>query len=280
MSFDDYLDLLDRLVADGTITFAEAEILAASFDEFGEIDEVIKPEDMPGWTDNLDPIVLAILAATLFLILRRNTDRASAGTTLQALSYQQRTALFGAVQDSYQQESAALARDLANGVLTPAQWQEAMNTSILSHFRSAAYAAYGTVNLTPAQEAAFQQAVRVQQAYLTRFADQYVLSQVRGTPWSEQYIANRAAMYSGAMRGFAFRGAEVNAGFEDGWVHYYVAVDDENTCNPCIDAMQQGPYLAGQGPYPGEVCLGRSRCRCSRYPVYDPAAYAVLTRNL
>lgn len=278
MTFDDYLDLLDRLVADGILTFAEAEILAASFDEFDEIDDVIKPEDMPGWTDTLDPIVMAILAATLFSILRRNVSRNSTAQTMTVLSYQQRTTLFGTIQDSYQQESASLARDLANGVLSPEQWQEAMNTSILSHFRSAAYAAYGTVNLTPAQEASFQQAVRVQQAYLTRFADQYVLAQVRGTPWSEAYIANRAAMYSGAMRAFAFRGAESSAGFEDGWVHYYIAVDDENTCDPCIQAMQQGPYLPGAGPYPGEVCEGRHRCRCNRYPVYDPDAYAILIR--
>lgn len=278
MTFDEYLDLLDRLIADGTITFAEAEVLALQYDEFDDIDAILAPEDMESWSERLDLVVLAIIMAALFSLLRRSTGRNNASSTLAALSYQQRTAMFGTVQDSFQQETAALARDLANGVLTPAQWQSAMNSSILSHFRSVAYAAYGTTGLSPAQEAAFQNAVRVQQAYLTRFADQYILSQVRGQPWSAQYIANRAAMYSGAMRAFAFRAVESRSDFTAGWVFYYVAVDDDNTCSPCIEAMQQGPYLSGEGPVPGEVCLGRSRCRCNRYPVFDPDAYQTLIR--
>lgn len=278
MSFDEYLDWLDRLVEDGTLTLAEAEILALQYDEFEDIDSILAPEDMESWSDRLDPVVLGILMAVLFVLLRRSTGRSNASQTLAALSYQQRTSAFGVIQDSYQQEAAALARDLANGVVTPSQWQSSMNSALLSHFRSMSYAAYGTTTLNPAQEAAFQNAVRVQQAYLTRFADQYILSQVRGAPWSQQYIANRAAMYSGAIRAFGFRGAEASSNFDNGWVHYYVAVDDENTCDPCIDAMRAGPYLAGEGPMPGEICEGRSRCRCNRYPVYDPDAYDRLVR--
>lgn len=273
MSFDDYLNLLDRLIEDGAITLAEAEVLALQYDEFDNIEPVLAPEDIQPWTENLNPIALAIIASTLFIILRKHTSRASAGSTVASLSYQRRTALFGSIQDSFKLESGKLARDLANGVLTPAQWQTAMNTSILSHFRSAAYAAYGTVSLTPAQEAAFLQAVRVQQAYLTRFADQYVLSQVRGAPWTEAYITNRAAMYGGAVRAFSTMALETGWGYGAGWVIQYSAQDDNRTCSECISAMQQGPYLPGRGPMPGDICLGKHYCRCTRYPVYDLSEY-------
>jgi hypothetical protein len=276
MTFDEFLDLLDRLVADGELTLAEAEILALQYDDL-DLDEVLAPEQLRGWGDDLDPITWAIIAATLFSILKKVTGRANVTQTVAALSYGQKNAVFGAVQQSWQQSTAALSADLANGVLTPAQWQIQMNESLLSHFRSAAYLGYGTTTLTPAQQAAFDAAVRVQQAYLSRFADNYQLSVLRGTPWSVQYIANRANMYSGAMRAFAFRSVEGTTGPGSGWVYLYIAVDDERTCSPCIEAMRNGPYLAGEGPYPGEVCEGRHRCRCQRTPIYDPDAYGRLT---
>ena len=278
MTFDEFLLLLERLVEDGTLTFAEAEELALQYDEYEDLESVLAPEQIPGWTEDLDPITLAIIATTLFIVLRRITNQRNVPTAIQSLSQAQRRSMFGVVQDSFQLEVSSLGRDLANGVLTPSQWQTRFNTSLLSHFRSAAYVAYGTTNLTPEQEEAFQNAVRLQQAYATRFADQYALSVVRGNPWTPEYIVNRSMMYSGPMRAFAFQQWEITAQAGDGWVYMYIAVDDSNTCSPCIQAAAQGPYLAGQGPFPGDICLGKHRCRCSRVAVYDPEIFERLNR--
>ena len=277
MTFDEYLDLLDRLVEDSTLTLSEAEILAEQYDDFDNVEQVLPPESVEVWNENLDSAVTVMLMAFLFSLLRKNTGRENLSGTLSGLRYAQRTALFGTIQESYQQEATRLARDLANGVLSPLEWQSSMNQALLSHFRSVAYSGYRTTALSSAQEVAFQQAVRVQQAYLTRFADQYVLSQIRGTPWTEQYLVNRSAMYAGAMRAFGFRTSESSEELGTGWVIQYFAVDDNRTCSECISAMQRGPYLPGAGPMPGEVCLGKHYCRCNRYPVFDQDAYSRLT---
>jgi hypothetical protein len=276
MTFEQFIDLLDRLVSDGVITLAEAEQLLSRYSEFADFEGPLVPEEIPTGGADIDFVTLAILAATLYAVLRRIVPRDAVNTVLPQLTYAQRTAMFGAVQDSFQQESAALAQQLSRGAITVTEWHTAMNESLLSHYRSVAYAGYGTLNLSTAQQAAFDRAVLLQQAYLSRFADNYALSIMRGEPWSQEYIASRAAMYSGAMRGFAYQAAEADSGFDEGWVFLYIAVDDDRTCNPCIDAMSGSPYLGGQGPYPGEVCDGRSRCRCRREPIYDPQAYDVL----
>ncbi len=62
-----------------------------------------------------------------------------------------------------------------------------------------------------------------------------------------------------------------------GWVVDYISRDDVRTCTNCLEAQRQGPYLPGQGPMPGAVCLGRHRCRCRREYRYDPVMYARLT---
>ena len=55
---------------------------------------------------------------------------------------------------------------------------------------------------------------------------------------------------------------------------HYVARGDQNTCGPCNHAT--GYYLVGTGPMPGQVCLGRDACRCTRELVYDLERYRAL----
>jgi len=42
----------------------------------------------------------------------------------------------------------------------------------------------------------------------------------------------------------------------------YVAVNDEDTCDPCAEAAAGSPYPASECPLPGEICEGRDKCRC------------------
>lgn len=105
--------------------------------------------------------------------------------------------------------------------------------------------------------------------------------QVKATPIkdrSEAAIGARLSLYSGAGRAEWFRGDEEGA--TDGDVVDYVSLDDAGTCTPCLLAEEQGPYPPGTGPYPGEVCLGRGRCRCKRVVRRDPAAARRLGASL
>ncbi len=42
----------------------------------------------------------------------------------------------------------------------------------------------------------------------------------------------------------------------------YIAVGDADTCGPCAEAAEGGPYPASEAPLPGEVCDGGDACRC------------------
>jgi hypothetical protein len=91
---------------------------------------------------------------------------------------------------------------------------------------------------------------------------------------SARAIGARSELYSGSARALWFKADEV--GQAVGVVIYYEAVDDAGTCEPCLDAEKASPYLPGLGPFPGEVCKGRGRCRCLRIPRDAPKEFARL----
>lgn len=96
---------------------------------------------------------------------------------------------------------------------------------------------------------------------------------------SPEKRANRSTLYSGNIRGVLFRFIEMlnqikYGAINPGWVAHYRPKGDKNTCKPCSAAA--GYYLLGHGPFPGQVCKGRSRCRCVRVVVYDPARLKLL----
>lgn len=92
---------------------------------------------------------------------------------------------------------------------------------------------------------------------------------------SPEKRAERAKLYTGNARGALFRIMEGLSTVMEGWVSHYVAKGDKNTCQACMRA--QGWYLPTRGPFPGQVCRGRARCRCIRTLVFDPARYKLLT---
>lgn len=278
MTYDEFLDLLQRLVDDGEITGAEAEELLSRYDEFADIGLALPPESMLPDEDGMAALIIALLIFVLYNTLQRQVARDNIGAVLTRLSYAQRVASFGHVQDLFQAEVSTLAQRLASGAINVSQWQRQFSQAIAVHYRTAAQLAFGSTALSNTAEQALRLEILRQQAFLSRFADHYSLSVMRGEPFSEGYLANRSRMYAGGMRAVSYRIIEMTYADTDGWVVYYIAVDDERTCSECMDAMVQGPYLMGNGPHPGEVCLGRDRCRCRREPIYDPQAYQSLVR--
>lgn len=279
MSRDALLALLFRLMDDGAITEAQAEALLEQHDA-GEnpFPAVLAPEELDRGID--DRIVLAALLFLALSLGRRAADTApGAPAAARALGRAGQIALANRLQDAYGQEARRLAEAMIDGRITLPQWQRGMADAIRRHLIAQSAAGRGIVGQA---ELVRLQGLAVEElAYLSRFSDGIALAQAQGRPWSLAQIQHRAVSYAGTGRGEFWRGLEA-AEIEDdpeggvGWVVDYNALDDGVTCGPCLDADAAGPYLMGDGPFPGQVCLGRENCRCTRTARFDPDAYAAL----
>jgi hypothetical protein len=163
-----------------------------------------------------------------------------------------------ALQTQYEARVAALGRSVADGRISVAQWQNAMNTATTQHLIRQQALGAGTTRIDAETFARLDAEVRRQQAFISRFADHFTGRAATDEPLSAAAVSSRAKQYSGAGRALGARAQEADSG--ERW--QYIAVDDAGTCEPCLGA--EGIYDSGQGPYPGEICLGRGNCRCRR----------------
>lgn len=276
---DQLLQLLERLLADGDITEAQAESIYRYWQA--------KPPDELA---RVLPLALAVGVGPLsdqerdeyasLLLTYAAADRAQ--------SRRARITAANRVQEVHAELSAQLARDFEARRIPLTEWQSRQR--MLNASALAALSTLGSPRGTAALQRRIAEIERQQAAYLQRFADQLSAGRLAAAvedddrrsvlalwaAWGAAYLARRAASYSGVGRGVFFEalegsGAEVGPG----WVIRYEARDDDRTCSRCADA--QGYYLPGDGPMPGEICYGGGWCRCERIAVYDPAMYAQLT---
>jgi len=278
-------DLLARLVADGDITEKQAADIIAYW------------RDRPA----------AELAALLPLPLAEGVGARRASSDDDQLVFfliavagvgpnaraAQRRAGADRVQDAHAALSESLANELTAGRLPVARWQAAQRA--LNAHTLSVMAATGSPRMTADLQQRIAATEQEQAAYLQRFADQLAARKLaEALPEDDDqregllralvamgaaYIARRAASYSGAARGVFFRALESGdvgpmGGGRSGWVIAYRVNHDESLCSACLDA--EGYYLPGDGPMPGEVCLGGGQCRCWREDVYDPVLWAQL----
>lgn len=118
--------------------------------------------------------------------------------------------------------------------------------------------------LTLKEIARIEKIINAEEKKLQRFMDKVSIRRVQRNPMSVDAIASRLEMYSGVGRAEYYKASEL-VDSDDDTVELYSAKDDNNTCTPCLE--NHGKYfLPGQGPFPGEVCKGRGRCRCRRIP--------------
>jgi len=178
---------------------------------------------------------------------------------------QLRVAARDALQDNFDQVIDRVA-PIALQSLTA--WHLQMKEIIEGYLLAQATVAKGRP-LLPTEILALQPIINVQLAFLQTFLFDLLLRQI-----TIEYVAARSKLYSGAGRALWYRINEEHGG--NGWVIDYVAVDDRGPCLPCGIAELGGPYKMGDGPYPGEVCLGRGRCRCDRVWRFDQRAWAQL----
>lgn len=284
MNRDEFVDLLARLVGDGLLDEEDALDLLREFDA-GTLSDVwqlpLPPQEAIRRHDDL--VVVAALA--LLLSLRRDRAQvvpASVGapipvTVTVPFTLTATVSTANTVQGAFEARVRALASQWTGNQITLAQWQTAMATEIEQHLVQQMAAGSRSQALSARQLQRLDDIMREQTAYLSRFADEIAGRQGAGQALSEAQIAIRSESYAGAGRGQFFREAE-EADLEQGnlgagYVVDYISRDDGSTCLNCLDAQRAGPYLPGEGPMPGEVCLGRSRCRCRREARLDMQAY-------
>ena len=233
------IDLLSRLVADGQLDEETAGLLLAQYDG-GRLDAAfvaglpLSPgEAVRGVDGERTATALALLLLLLFggkppaLPLSGRIPGVAVGSLTFAHAG---TATL--IQRLYGLTARQLAGELAAGALTVRQWQAALGGLLEETLTQQMMLAHGTGALTPAQLQRLDSALRVQQAYLSRFADDVQLRQMAGAPMSEAQLGMRSELYGGASRGLFFEEAELEALAlaGDGYVIEYVARDDGNTC--------------------------------------------------
>lgn len=240
------------MLDDGQIDEAQAESLLDIYQRDGAPAALAAADIIPRDESIFDEA--AILALLLLLIGERSA---------RELTITQRIAAADRAHDIYQERAAAIPVD------DLPTWAGDV-VGLLATLYAVSYYIGGAGTVAESSRAALE-AVQGEAAYISRFSDELAIRRMTGAEPSAAAIVARLAIYGALARVGMFVLFERREGDAVGWVYQYIAVDDRGTCGPCVGA--QGYYLAGQGPMPGEVCLGRGRCRCKRERVYRPDVY-------
>lgn len=277
---DRLIALLAQLVADGQITEEQAAGVLLTWREIADLDTIL-PLPLAEAIQEEPTDDAAILAILLAVLGARAAGARRSADILARLAPQYRRPVVDMIQDYHAAAAAELAEELTDGRISLSQWQRRIRT--LNQQTTRTLAQMGAGLRVGQLEERIAGAQLTQAAYLQRFAEQIAAGQIAArfpqlfpagpAALTLAQIAQRAAMYSGAGRAIYFEGADLEAE-RPGWVVRYEARDDDHTCSPCRDA--EGYYFPGDGPYPGEVCLGGGACRCVRISEYDPERYAQL----
>lgn len=273
MSREQFLDYLARCVADNFITEDEAVALLKKFDA-GELDEKTLP--LPLNKTITETTEDDVKRAALILVTLGILSAVNGSFRFPRMSERQQERTATGLQDRFAVTVRKYARDLVESNDLPA-WQISMSQTLQEHIVQQAM--MGRLReLTPSEIATLDSVVKTQQAFLSRFADEQASRVLQDNPWSEGYIGSRSEQYNGEARAEFYRQKESDS--EDGTVYDYISVDDNGTCQSCLDAEAAGPYLPNDGPMPAELCEGSGFCRCRREARFSPQEAAELRNEL
>jgi hypothetical protein len=269
---DRFLALLARAASDPGIRLTEAE--AADLLRRYDADE-IDASDLPLAPPEQGGAVRTAAGLALALLLLAGV-RGTRPTRIDGVARVHLARARDAAADHFEQDALSLAVRYHGGRITLGEWQVTFAGRVGSELAALAYLGAGTNELPDAARAELARQTLLQAGYVSRFADDMAIRRAQGSPMTLLGMAARSALYAGAAYGLYFYSQEAAEGAgRDGYVVEYKSVDSPTTCRPCHAA--EGYYLPTTGPYPGQVCRGRSRCRCRRILRFDPQVYRQLT---
>jgi hypothetical protein len=269
--------LLANLVFKGHLTPTEARLIVAAYDR-GDLPEIEKLVALD--QEQTDERWKLALLAVLLLV---------GGSIARPLTTSERLRARRLLPLRFEESTATLAAQVANGGISLARWQPALYAAQAGYAMQMTTGGYGAMPPLGLRDVV-DAGIKAQIPFIERFGLQILAQRLIGARMSAAVIAGRSALYGGLGWGSWFKGNEERvlrpqapgivprrADASTGWVVYYRARDDNRTCGPCHEAAAKGPYLPLEGPFPGDVCKGRGRCRCTRETVYDLQAWQILT---
>lgn len=179
---------------------------------------------------------------------------------------------FQQLLEDLQGRFSELADQIASGDSTAQEFryraERALRTGYTQAYRYGVGSIEGSVMLTDADIQIIVDAFSEDADYLANFAKQIADGYVPVNPEDIPHVdgnmllSDRADMYANSVREMYFRGqvARIPDDDEIEWVDS----GDESECSPCMDAAAGSTYTKDTLPgYPGDICDGASRCRCS-----------------
>ncbi len=252
------------MVRRNIITVPEAQQLLATFDSGG-----FAPADLPlppGDATATEPVDEAAVFAFLLGLLGRTR-------VPNRLPLRDRTRLRERLRDDFESRMRGLGRAVAQGG-SVADYQQQAKREIAQYTARQ----YGAGRGTPdgQMRRIVTNVLVAQAAFIARFAFEIHARRAVRRPYSERNVTGRGELYQGAGYAQWFKANEAQANV--GQVIDYISQDDPNSCSPCLRAQSNGPYLPGEGPYPGPgTCRGLGKCRCKRVQRFDMDAWRALT---
>lgn len=249
---------LTILVRRGQLTTDEARQVLAAFDA-GRIPDVSLPLPaaqalQPASEDSRGDMWLWLL---LLLGLGRATPRINRAQARRAHLL---------LAERFERTVTQAAQTAAASLAT---WQRRMARTV-SDYTLAQATAGARQPLNDTQLGRVQAANRRNLAFLALFAVQAMARSVLGRPLTVPGIANRSRLYGGM--GWAQFDRAAEDGLGRGWIARYISQDSPTTCDIC-SSYHDTVWLPGDGPFPGEICRGASRCKCRRELEYSPSEY-------
>ena len=257
MTRAEFLKFLHRSVADEFMTEDEAADLLVRF-ERGEINESVLPLTVAASIDELDEEDMQAALDELSGEKKRHGVLPLIVLSAFAVRAKARERL----QDKFRDDSAVLAKKLVETGNT-AEFQSAMKSLVKVHTVQQALVGAGR-ELDANEINQLSDEIVQDLAYLARWSDEIAARNLLGREFSGPAAEARAKLYAGRGRAQWFKFALAE---EEGLVDF-VALDDDNTCQECLDADRNGPYQASDPsiPLPGDVCRGGGNCRCELVP--------------
>ena len=171
-----------------------------------------------------------------------------------------------------EQQFAELADAVAGGDISPDDFltraERALTSGYIQAYRYGVGSIDGSVVLGDQDLTEIMTALSEDKQYLANFADQIKAGYVPVNPedrpdvQGNMLLSDRANMYANSTRELFFRG-QVSRLPDDDEIEWQDN-GDEDECSPCLEAAASSPYTKDTLPgYPGDLCDGGSRCRCS-----------------